>query len=231
MYAPQFHRTVRLIGESAVQRLSRAHVMVFGLGGVGSSAAEALVRAGVGRLTLVDCDVVDMTNLNRQIIALHSTVGQPKAEAAAARYRDINPDCALMARNDRYSAESRESFFQEPCDYILDAIDSVTDKIDLIVTARERGIPLISAMGAGNKLDPGRLQVADLAGTEICPLARVMRRELRRRGIVHQKVVYSTEPPRKSEDGERTPASSPWVPAAAGLLMAAEAVRDLTGAW
>ncbi len=231
MYAPQFQRTVRLIGESAVQRLSQVHVMVFGLGGVGSAAAEALVRAGVGKLTLVDRDVVDATNLNRQLIALHSTVGQPKAEVAAARYRDINPSCVLTVRNERYSAENRETFFTEPCDYILDAIDSVTDKIDLIVTARERGIPLISAMGAGNKLDPAQLQAADLAETETCPLARVMRRELRRRGIVHQKVVYSKEPPRKSEDGERTPASSPWVPAAAGLLMAAETVRDLTCAW
>ena len=231
MYAPQFHRTVRLMGESALRRLSRVHVMVFGLGGVGSAAAEALVRAGVGKLTLVDCDVVDVTNLNRQLIALHSTVGHPKAEAAAARYRDINPDCALTVRNDRYTADNRDAFFDVPCDYILDAIDSVADKIDLIVTAQERGISLISAMGTGNKLDPGRLQVTDLAKTEVCPLARVMRRELRRRGITHQKVVFSTEPPRKSEDGERTPASSPWVPAAAGLLMAAEAVRDLTGAW
>ena len=229
MSQSQFQRTERLLGECAMKRLAAAHVMVFGLGGVGGAAAEALARAGVGRLTLVDADVVEFTNLNRQLIALHSTLGLPKAEVAAARCRDINPACTVLPRHARYTAETREDFFGELCDYIIDAIDSVTDKLDLIVTAKARGVPILSAMGTGNKLDPTQLRVADIGKTEGCPLARVMRRELRRRDIHHLKVVFSPERPRG--DGERTPASSPWVPVSAGLLMAAEAVRDLTGAW
>ena len=214
-----------LLGADAAARLGSAHVAVVGLGGVGSWCAEALCRAGVGRLTLIDSDTVDESNLNRQLGALHSTIGLPKAGALAARLEDIAPDADISAVQARYSAENREILPE--CDYIADCIDLVSCKLDLIETALSRGVPVISALGTGDKLDAGRLRLADLAETSGCPFARVMRRELRRRGIEHLDVVYSDERARSSEQlappppGRRSvPGSAVWVPATAGLLMA-----------
>lgn len=234
----QFSRTGMLLGGRAMERLGSAHVMVFGLGGVGSWAAEALCRSGVGALTLVDHDEVGLTNLNRQAQALHSTLGRSKAEALAQRLRDISPACAVAPLTRRYDAEHREAFFSLKPDYILDAIDLVSCKLDLIETALSRSIPILSALGTGNKLDPTLLRISDLSKTEGCPLARVVRRELRGRGILHHKVLWSPELPRKPAGGEvpppgrrSVPGSVAWVPPCAGLMLAGEAVRDLTGAW
>jgi tRNA A37 threonylcarbamoyladenosine dehydratase len=232
--ADQFDRTEMLLGATAMERLFSAHVTVFGLGGVGGYAAEALARAGIGTLSLVDGDVVEETNLNRQIIALRSNLGRPKAEAMAQRVRDINPACTVLPLVARYCAETRDELLAPGCDYIIDAIDSVTDKLDLILPARERKIPILSAMGTGNRLDPEQLRITDLSETSGCPLARVMRHELRRRGILHLKVLYSSEPPIRCgaspscADGRRSvPGSSSWVPACAGLMMAGHAVLEL----
>ena len=232
----QFSRTEMLLGPESTRRLANSHVMVFGLGGVGSYTTEALARAGVGSLTLVDQDTVSVSNLNRQLEALHSTLGQNKADALAQRVRDINPDCRVVPVAARYEAATRERFFQVPCDYIVDAIDLVSCKLDLIQQARERGIPIISALGTGNKLDASQFRVTDIAKTEGCPLARVIRKELRARGILHHKVVFSPElanPTTPSGEapppGRRSiPASAPWVPAVAGLLLAGEVILDLS---
>lgn len=230
----QFLRTEMLLGEDAMERLKRAHVAVFGLGGVGSYAVEALVRSGVGELTLVDEDTVAVTNLNRQIEALHSTLGMSKAEAIAARCRDINPEAVLHPIVERYEAANREQFFSAHYDYIVDAIDLVSCKLDLIETAISRGIPIISALGTGNKLDATALTVADISKTHGCPLARVMRKELRTRGIEHTKVLFSPElaaPTQQKEappPGRRSvPASLAWVPGCAGLILGGEVVLDL----
>ena len=233
----RFLRTEMLLGPEAMEKLAAAHVAVFGLGGVGSWCAEALARSGVGALTLVDHDDVGLTNLNRQAEALESTLGQPKAAAMAERISQINPACRLTVLAEKYEAASREKFFAVPYDYIVDCIDLVSCKLDLIETALGRGIPIISSLGTGNKLDPSLFRISDLSKTEGCPLARVVRKELRARGIVHHKVVFSPEPARKPLDcgeapipGRRSvPASIMWVPAAAGLLMASEVVSDLTG--
>ena len=187
----QFLRTQMLLGANAMERLRRSHVAVFGLGGVGSYAVEALVRSGVGELTLIDDDTVSPTNLNRQLEALHSTVGQNKTDALAARCRDINPDVRLHLICARYDAAHREDFFTARYDYILDAIDTVSSKLDLIQTAQARGIPILSAMGTGNKLDASQLCITDISKTRNCSLARVMRKELRDRGVKHLRVIYS----------------------------------------
>ena len=227
-------RTEMLLGAEAMERLRHASVAVFGLGGVGSWCAEALCRAGVGALTLIDQDTVSESNLNRQLCALRSTVGLTKAEAMAARLRDIAPEIRVTPVEARYDGESRERFFPEQYDYIADCIDLVSCKLDLIAQAGQRGIPIISALGTGNKLDPGLLQITDISRTSVCPLARVMRRELRDRGIRHLKVVYSPEPAAETRQleapspGRRSvPASVPWVPSTAGILMASAIVRDL----
>ena len=234
MNKEQFLRTEMLLGEAAMDRLASSHVAVFGLGGVGSWCAEALARAGVGALTLVDNDQVGLTNINRQIQALHSTVGLDKTEALARRVRDINPDCSLCLISEKYEADSRGRFFDVRYDYIVDAIDLVSCKLDLIETALGRGIPIISSMGTGNKLDPSQFRVADLSKTEGCALARILRKELKKRGIVHHKVVFSPELPVKSAQmeepppGRRTvPASAPWVPPVAGFLLAGAVIQDL----
>ena len=234
MNKEQFLRTEMLLGEAAMDRLASSHVAVFGLGGVGSWCAEALARAGVGALTLVDNDQVGLTNINRQIQALHSTVGLDKTEALARRVRDINPDCRLRLISEKYEADSRERFFDVRYDYIVDAIDLVSCKLDLIETALGRGIPIISSMGTGNKLDPSQFRVADLSKTEGCALARILRKELKKRGIVHHKVVFSPELPVKPAQmeepppGRRTvPASAPWVPPVAGFLLAGAVIQDL----
>ena len=231
-----FLRNEMLWGPEAQARLARAHVLLLGLGGVGSYAAECLARSGVGELTLVDSDTIALTNLNRQLEALHSTLGQPKAEAVAARLRDINPDAELHPVHGLYDAAHRDCFFPEGCryDYIVDAIDLVSCKLDLAETALKLNIPLIAALGTGNKLDPTLLQVTDISKTYGCPLARVMRKELRTRGIHHLKVVFSPEKPvspaqpEAPPPGRRSvPASNPWVPATAGLLLGSAVVRDL----
>lgn len=231
----QFLRVEMLLGESAMNKLAASHVAVFGLGGVGSWCAEALARSGIGELTLIDHDEVGLTNLNRQAEALHSTLGKPKAEAMSARVLDINPDCKVHPLVRRYSADVREDFFSVRCDYIVDAIDLVSCKLDLIQTALAMGVPIISALGTGNKLDPSQLRVTDLSKTGGCPLARIVRKELGRRGIRHHKVVFSPELPIETEQPETpppgrrsVPASVPWVPAAAGFMLAGEVVRDLT---
>ena len=231
-----FLRNEMLWGQAGQRRLAASHVILFGLGGVGSYTAECLARAGVGELTLVDSDTVSVTNINRQLEALHSTVGLPKAEAVAARIRDINPDAILHPMQATYDAAHRDDFFPTGCryDYIVDAIDLVSCKLDLAETALRLGIPLVMALGTGNKLDPTLLRLADISETYGCPLARVMRKELRSRGIHHLKVVFSPEEPAPTRQmeapppGRRSvPASTPWVPAAAGLLLGSAVVRDL----
>lgn len=230
-------RIEMLIGEGAMRRLCGAHVVVVGLGGVGSWCAEALARSGIGRLTLVDSDFVAESNINRQLEALSSTVGKPKAGVLAARCRDIAPDADIMPVQALYSAGTRGEVLPERCSYIADCIDLVSCKVDLIVTAKERGIPIVSALGTGNKLDAQRLMITDLAQTSGCPFARVMRRELRRRGIEHLDVVFSPEEAAECEQAETpppgrrsVPGSAVWVPATAGLLMAQKIVLDIAEA-
>lgn len=236
MMDERFLRNEMLWGQEGQQRLRGSHIILFGLGGVGSYTAECLARSGVGELTLVDSDAVSVSNINRQLEALTSTVGLSKAEAVAARIRDINPAAVLHPMEDAYDAAHRHLFFPEGCryDYIVDAIDLVSCKLDLAETARRLDIPLIMALGTGNKLDPTLLRLADISETCGCPLARVMRKELRRRGILHQKVVFSPEEPVPTRQleapppGRRSvPASNPWVPAAAGLLLGSAVVRDI----
>ena len=229
----QYLRTEMLLGEGSVERLRRCHVAVFGLGGVGSYAAVALCRAGIGTLTLIDSDTVSLSNINRQLYALHSTVGQPKAEVAAARCRDIDPDVAVRPLVGTYCAENREDFWED-YDYVVDAIDLVSCKLDLIEQAQQRHVPIISALGTGNKLRSDLLTVTDISKTSGDALARVVRKELRARGILHTKVVFSPEEPMEPlpletpPPGRRSvPASVSWVPSAAGLLMASEVIRDL----
>ena len=231
-----FLRNEMLWGPEAQARLRSAHVLLLGLGGVGSYAAECLTRSGVGELTLVDSDTVALTNLNRQLEALHSTLGQPKAAAMAERISQINPACRLTVLAEKYEAASREKFFAVPYDYIVDCIDLVSCKLDLIETALARGIPIISSLGTGNKLDPSLFRISDLSKTEGCPLARVVRKELRARGIVHHRVLWSPEEPRAPiqteapPPGRRSvPGSVAWVPPAAGLMLAGDVVLTLAG--
>ena len=223
-----------LLGADAMARLRRCHVIVFGLGGVGSYAAECLARSGVGELTLVDQDTISVTNINRQLYALRSTVGQSKAEVAARRCADIDPELRVHPICATYDAAHRDRFFSTHYDYIVDAIDLVSCKLDLIEQARLRRIPILTALGTGNKLDPTLLQVTDISKTSGCPLARVMRRELRARDIRRLKVVYSPEEPAETQQleapppGRRSvPASVAWVPATAGLLMGSVVIRDI----
>ena len=232
----RFLRNEMLWGKDGQARLTAAHVIVFGLGGVGSYVTECLARAGVGELTLVDSDTVALSNLNRQLEALDSTVGLPKAEAVARRVRDINPYAVLHPMEALYNADNREQFFPAGCryDYIVDAIDLVSCKLDLAETARRLGVPLIMALGTGNKQDPSLLRLADISETYGCPLARVMRKELRARGIHHLKVVFSPELPHETQQleapspGRRSvPASVAWVPSVAGLMMGGTVVRDI----
>ena len=229
----RFLRSEMLLGQPAMDRLARSHVCVVGLGGVGSFAAEVLARSGVGELTLIDQDVYSESNINRQLGALTSTVGLPKAEVLARRVGEVNPDCRVQPLVGQYTGEDRERFWGG-YDCVVDCIDLVSCKVDLICQAQARGVPILSALGTGNKLDPSLLEVTDLARTRGCPLARVMRRELGRRGIRHLKVVYSPEEPvwcQQLEDpppGRRSvPGSVSWVPPAAGILLGGAAVMEL----
>lgn len=234
----QFSRTELLLGREGLERLARARVAVFGLGGVGGYAAEALARSGVGTLDLIDSDRVSLTNLNRQILATRRTLGQYKADAARDRVLEINPEAVVHARKVFYGPETAGEFAFDQYDYVVDAIDTVTGKLALIQQAQEAGTRVISCMGAGNKLDPTAFRVADIYETSVCPLARVMRKELKRRGVRRLKVVYSQETPRMPEgklyqeslEGEvrrQVPGSVAFVPAAAGLILAGEVVKDL----
>lgn len=228
-------RTAMLLGEEAVEKLAHAHVAVFGIGGVGGNAAEALVRSGVGELTLIDGDNVALSNLNRQIFATLSTVGMPKTEAAALRLRDINPECKLNLVDSFVMPEDVDAMDFTKFDYVIDAIDTVKSKLAIIKKCDAMGIPIISAMGAGNKLDPTKFEVADIYETSTCPLAAVIRRECRKSGVKSLKVVYSREPaitphfqPQSEENSRKqTPASSAFVPSVSGLIIAGEVVRDL----
>jgi Dinucleotide-utilizing enzymes involved in molybdopterin and thiamine biosynthesis family 1 len=232
----EFYRSEMLLGSDAMQKLHESHVAVVGLGGVGSFAAEALARAGVGVLTLVDNDAISETNINRQLVALHSTLGRSKAEVMGERILDINPNISLHIIKERYCATSRENFFSERFSYIIDAIDLVTDKLDLINSAKNFGIPIISALGTGNKFDASRLVITDISKTRDCSFAKVIRKELRTRGVLHHTIIYSPELPKKavSEEapppGRRSiPGSLIWVPASVGLMLAGHVVMSLAG--
>ncbi len=235
-------RTAMLFGVAAMEKLERAHVAVFGVGGVGGHLCEALARAGIGAIDLFDSDTVSLSNINRQIVALHSTVGRPKVEVMRERILDINPACRVRAFQTFYLPENADQYPLGGYDYIADAIDTVSAKIELAVRAERAGVPLIAAMGAGNRTDPTRFAVTDLFETSGCPLARVMRRELKARGVKRLTVVFSDEPtaPRApdapilvQEDGtapqKTPPASLSFVPSAAGLIMARKVVFDLIG--
>ncbi len=231
----QFERTALLLGGEAIEKLSRARVAVFGIGGVGACAAEALARSGVGKFDLTDNDRVSESNINRQIIALHSTVGLFKTDVMRERILDINPEAEVRINRCFFLPENAASFDFTQYSYVVDAVDTVTAKIELVLRAKEAGVPVISCMGAGNKLDPSLFRAADIYETSVCPLARVMRRELKKRGIDSLKVVYSREEPltpleELSGGGKRVlPGSVAYVPPAAGLVLAGEVVRDLTG--
>ena len=221
-----YTRTAMMLGEEAVNKLKASHVAVFGVGGVGGFTVEALARAGVGKITLIDADRVSVSNINRQIIALNSTVGKYKTEAMRDRIADINPDCEVITVSEFYSEENPIDL--SSFDYIADCIDSVKSKLYLVSEAKAKGISIISSMGAGNKLDPTRFKVADISKTHTDPLAKVMRTELRKRGINHLKVVFSDEPP-INPTGERTPGSVSFVPSVVGLIIAGEIIKDLSG--
>ena len=232
----QFLRTAMLLGEKALNRLQNARVAVFGIGGVGGYTVEALARAGIGALDLVDHDTVSLSNINRQILATHSTVGMPKVDAARQRVLDINPHCRVVTHPVFYTPDTADRFDFTQYDYIVDAIDTVTGKLQLVQAAEAAGTPIICCMGSGNKLDASAFRVSDISKTSMCPLARIMRKELGKRGIKHLKVVYSQEealtPTGWEEEaaalGKRQiPGSVSFVPGAAGLILAGEVIKDI----
>ncbi len=227
-----YERTAMLIGNDKVQLLQNKTVIIFGIGGVGGYVAEAVARAGVGTIHLVDKDVISNSNRNRQIIALSSTVGQYKAEVMKNRILDINPKAAVYAHNCFFLPDTAGEFDFSQYDYVIDAVDNVTAKLTIIKSAKEKNVPVISSMGTGNKLDPTAFKIADISKTSVCPLARVMRRELKNLGIENVKVLYSDELPvtpkeRLSENGKSIPASISFVPSVAGLIIAGEVIKDL----
>lgn len=242
-----FSRSALLLGSECMQRIFRAKIAVFGVGGVGGQCVDALARSGIGTLHLYDDDIVSRSNLNRQIAALHSTLNRPKAQVMAERVRDINPNCDVQAIRMFYLPSNADQVDLSQYDYVVDCIDTVSAKLELICRCTALSVPVISAMGTGNKLDPSALRLSDISKTSGCPLARVMRKELRKRGIEHLKVVWSIEEPRKpveqaaseaplqsdtrpgSAARKDTPGSLPFVPAAAGLLLASAVIRDLIG--
>ena len=231
-----FSRTQLLLGSDAMAKLKSARVAVFGLGGVGGYVVEALARSGIGALDLIDHDTISVTNINRQLFALHSTVGMSKAEAAKRRVLDINPEITVTVYNAFYGPDTADQFDFTKYDYIVDAIDTVTAKLALIANAKDVGTPIICSMGTGNKLDPTKFQITDIAKTSVCPLARVMRKECAKRGFKHVKVLFSTEDPIPSSEesteelpeGRRSlPGSVAFVPSVAGLLIAGEVIKDI----
>lgn len=225
----QFSRTELIIGKENIEKLKKAKVAVFGIGGVGSFAVEGLARAGIGNFVLVDKDAVDITNLNRQIIATRKTIGKPKVEVARDRILDINPD-ANVELHQKFFLPETEGIIDDSIDYIVDCVDTVTTKIELVVRANKLKIPIISSMGTGNKLDPTKFEVSDICNTVVCPLAKVMRKELRTRGINDLKVVYSKEEPIKikfDSEEKKVPGSISFVPSVAGLILAGEVIKDL----
>lgn len=230
----EFSRTELLLGEAAMEKLNRARVAVFGIGGVGGHVVEALVRSGIGAVDIIDNDKVSVTNINRQLIATQSTVGRVKVQVMKERILDINPDCIVEAHECFYLPENKDRFDFTQYDYIVDAVDTVTAKLTIIEEAKKAGVPVISSMGAGNKLNPTAFYVSDIYKTSVCPLAKVMRRELKKRGIKNLKVVSSTEErvTLKKTSGEETvkrqiPGSNAFVPSVAGLIIASEVVKDL----
>ncbi|MCR4624444.1 MAG: tRNA threonylcarbamoyladenosine dehydratase [Lachnospiraceae bacterium] len=229
----QFARTQLLLGEEAIRKLNNSRVAVFGIGGVGGYVCEALVRSGVGTFDLIDKDTVSLSNINRQIIATHKTIGKYKTEVMKERMLDINPDVKVNVHNCFFLPENADTFFFEDYDYVVDAVDTVTAKISLVMKCHEKNIPIISSMGAGNKLDASAFRVADIYKTKMCPLAKVMRHELKKRGIDKLKVVYSEEEPLKpiismSDESKREiPGSVAFVPSVAGLIIAGEVIKDL----
>lgn len=237
LVADQFSRTQLIFGEDAMKKLSESRVAVFGIGGVGGHVVEGLARSGVGALDLIDNDTVSITNINRQMVALHSTVGRYKVDVAKERIEDINPDCKVRTYRTFYMPETAGEFDFSQYDYIVDAIDTVTGKIELIMNADKCGTPVISSMGAGNKINPEMFEVTDIYKTSVCPLARVMRTELKKRGIKKLKVVYSKESAmspvcetdEKNEFRRNLPGSNAFVPSVAGLIIAGEIIKDLTG--
>lgn len=240
----QFARTELLFGKKAMEKLAGSRVAVFGIGGVGGYTVEALVRSGIGEIDLIDSDTVSLTNLNRQIIALRSTVGKYKVDVMQERITDINPDTKVHVHKCFYLPETKDQFDFSKYDYVVDAVDTVTAKIQLVMEAKEAGVPIISSMGAGNKLDSAAFQVEDIYKTSVCPLAKVMRRELKKRGVKKLKVVYSRELPVMPDQGllssyseeasptapkkRSIPGSVAFVPSVAGLIIAGEVIKDLT---
>ena len=220
----QFSRTAQLLGNENVEKLFDKHVIVFGVGGVGGYVVEALARSGVGKISIVDNDVVNESNINRQIIALHSTVGMQKVEVLKNRILDINPECQVFVHNQFFLPENSKYFDFSIYDYVVDAVDTVTAKLEIIKKSKESNVPVISSMGTGNKLNPMGFKVSDISKTKVCPLARVMRNELKKRGISKVKCVYSEENPVIQT---QTPASVAFVPSVAGLLIASEVIKDL----
>ena len=225
-----FERCELLLGKNSMEILNKSRVAVFGVGGVGSYTVEALVRCGIGHLTLIDGDVVSESNINRQLVATTKTVGIPKVQVAKEHALEVNPQIDVLALQEFYRADNADLIDFKDYDYIVDAIDTVTSKLMIVEKSTAAGVPVISSMGAGNKLDPTRFEVADISKTSVCPLARVMRQELRKRGIYHLKTVYSKEEPIKCgvfENGKPLPGSVSFVPSCAGLIVAGEVIKDL----
>lgn len=225
MIKDQFERTRTLIGDSAIEKLNNSCVIIFGIGGVGGYIAEALIRAGVGKIDIVDCDTINLSNLNRQIVALHSTIGQYKVDVMAQRAKDINPNITINSYKIFFDENTQKQFDFSKYDYVIDAIDSVKSKLLLIEICKNLNIPIISSMGTGNKLNPLKFEIADISKTSVCPLARVIRTELKKRNIKNLKVLFSTEIPFKTNS--RTPSSISYAPSSAGLIIASEVIRDL----
>ena len=227
----QFTRTELLIGDEGLKKLQLSKIAVFGVGGVGGYVVEALVRCGIGSIDIIDSDKVHITNINRQIIATYSTLGRYKVDVAEERIKDINPNCKVTKYNTFFTPETSSEFDFSKYDYVIDAIDTVSGKIELVMKCNEAGVPIISSMGAGNKMHPEKFEISDIYKTSVCPLAKVMRQELKKRGIKKLKVVYSKEPPIKpvSNDsgGKRIPGSNSFVPSVVGLIIAGEVVNDL----
>ena len=229
----QFSRTQLLYGAQSMEKLAASRVAVFGIGGVGGYVVEALARSGIGALDIIDNDQVCLSNINRQIIATHKTIGMYKVDAAEERIHDINPDCVVRAYKTFFLPETQDQFDFSQYDYVVDAIDTVTGKLAIIEKAKKAGVPVISSMGAGNKLHPSMFEVADIYKTEVCPLAKVMRRECKKRGIDSLKVVYSKEmpikPSEKSRERKVVPGSTAFVPSVVGLIIAGEVINDIAG--